>query len=266
MTAKTTGKTTAKATAKTNAKAKATARTTAPRRIVVVPCFNEALRLDVDALLAMVDDDTGLLLVDDGSGDATLVLLQAAAARDPGHVRVLARARNGGKAEAVRAGLNAAIDAGADVVGYLDADLSTPVDEMRRILDTLDCGPALSVVMGARVALLGRDVRRSASRHYLGRAFATVASLSLGLRVYDTQCGAKAFRVGAPLRQALRAPFTSRWAFDVELLARLLESLPPDAFFELPLARWIDVGGSKLGAGAMIRAGLDVVGIGLRRR
>lgn len=235
-------------------------------RVVVVPCFNEARRLDVDALLALADARTALLLVDDGSGDETLAVLRAAAARDPARVAVLALGDNGGKGEAVRAGLRAALDGGARVVGYLDADLSTPASEMRRVLDVLNERAGVDVVLGARVGLLGRDVQRSSVRHYLGRVFATVASMSLGLRVYDTQCGAKAFRAGEPLRKALSTSFSSRWAFDVELLSRLLVDLDADRFFELPLDTWSDVGGSKLTARAMVKAGVDVVGIGLRRR
>ncbi len=236
------------------------------RRVVVVPCFNEARRLDADALSSIVDDDTGLLLVDDGSRDDTLATLHALAARDPRHIEVLALGTNGGKGEAVRAGLLHAERAGAAVVAYLDADLSTPVGEMRRILALLDERAGADVAMGSRVALLGRDIQRSPARHYLGRVFATVASTGLGLRVYDTQCGAKAFRVGVALRRALSTPFTSRWAFDVELLARLLDHVPPSAFVEVPLHAWTDVAGSKLQPLAMVRAGVDVVMISWRHR
>ncbi|MDP2345334.1 MAG: glycosyltransferase [Deltaproteobacteria bacterium] len=236
------------------------------RRVVVVPCFNEARRLDAGALLQIVDDDTGLLLIDDGSSDDTLALLRSLASGDPRRVEVLALAHNSGKGEAVRHGLQHAERAGAVVVAYLDADLSTPVSEMQRILALLDERSDAQVALGSRVALLGADIERKSSRHYLGRVFATVASKGLGLRVYDTQCGAKAFRASEPLRRALAQPFTSRWAFDVELLSRLLEDLPPRAFFEVPLQRWSDVAGSKLQPLAMVKAGVDVVRISLRRR
>ena len=79
-----------------------------------------------------------------------------------------------------------------------------------------------------------------------------MASLILDLRVYDTQCGAKAFRATPLLRAALAAPFHARWAFDVELIGRLLlgtQSLPGlsvEQFVEMPLQRWTDVPESKL--------------------
>ena len=92
---------------------------------------------------------------------------------------------------------------------------------MARLVDTLADDEHLQVVIGSRVGLLGHDIDRSLRRHYLGRIFATVSSAVLDLPVYDTQCGAKAFRVTPALRAALADPFTSRWAFDVELLGRL---------------------------------------------
>jgi dolichyl-phosphate beta-glucosyltransferase len=77
--------------------------------------------------------------------------------------------------------------------------------------------------------------------------FATLASVTLGLSVYDTQCGAKLFRCNDATRALFAEPFGSRWVFDVELLARYLtQGGAPSAIRELPLARWTDVAGSKV--------------------
>jgi glycosyltransferase involved in cell wall biosynthesis len=237
------------------------------RVALIVPCYNEARRLDVDALGALLADaEVELWVVDDGSTDATRDVLERMARDRPGRVHVVALAQNGGKAEAVRRGLGAAIEASAHIVGYLDADLATPADEMLRLIDLLRRSDA-QVLMGARVALLGHAIDRRAIRHYLGRVFATLASLSLRLRVYDTQCGAKLFRASAALADAVREPFLSRWAFDVELLGRLLLGSPTapaiaaSSIWEEPLHDWTDVAGSKLSARQMVRSLLDLARI-----
>src|SRR6185436_19621458 len=73
------------------------------------------------------------------------------------------------------------------------------------------------------------------------------SSVILDLRVYDTQCGAKAFRTSRALQSALAEPFHARWAFDVELIGRLLtRGLDRRHFIEMPLRRWTDVPDSKL--------------------
>jgi glycosyltransferase involved in cell wall biosynthesis len=240
---------------------------------VVVPCFNEATRLDpaqLDALI--VAADVRILAVDDGSTDDTVTLLDKLAGADPGRIAVLALGANQGKGEAVRRGLVEAISSGADLVAYCDADFATPPDEVARLVATLRSEPDVDVVLGSRVAMLGSDIRRSVFRHYTGRLFATAGSLVLRAPVYDTQCGAKAFRVTGPLRQALAAPFVSRWAFDVELLGRLLQYRDagnhPETgrFIELPLRRWREPGGSKLTVTSRLRAAFDLVRIGRELR
>jgi hypothetical protein len=100
---------------------------------------------------------------------------------------------------------------------------------------------------------LGRQIRRSWKRHLLGRAFATTASLVLRLPVYDTQCGAKMFRVTRRTAALFDRPFRTRWIFDVELLARIItrpgiaDSLRvEDVVYEYPLQKWEDIAGSRL--------------------
>ncbi len=240
---------------------------------LVVPCYDEAARLDRAELLRLARgrEGLGVLFVDDGSTDGTAAALEELRRAEPSRIAVVRLPRNGGKAEAVRAGLRAAIADGAAIVGYADADLSTPVDELLRLVDAA-AGSARDVLLGSRVRLLGRRIERRAHRHYLGRVFATLASLALGIPVYDTQCGAKLFRATPALAAALAAPFETRWIFDVELLARLRAGGPgapglgEDAFEEVPLRAWRDVGGSKLRPRAMLVAGLQLLALAVRMR
>ncbi|MEX2206287.1 MAG: glycosyltransferase [Myxococcota bacterium] len=226
-----------------------------PRTLVVVPCYNEARRLDLAAFRSFVASEPaiGFLFVNDGSSDETLARLHELEAVRRESFSVLDLPRNGGKAEAVRAGLGVAFKSNARYVGYWDADLATPLDEIARFIDVLERLPGIEIVFGARVQLLGRSVRRSPARHYLGRIFATAVSQVLRLPIYDTQCGAKLMRRTPQLGAIFETPFAVNWTFDVELLARLIRSrrspeLPParEVVYELPLERWHDVAGSKV--------------------
>jgi glycosyltransferase involved in cell wall biosynthesis len=240
---------------------------------LIVPCYDEAARLaPADFLgLARRRPDLRLLLVDDGSRDATLQVLESIRRANPEQIDVLALAPNRGKAEAVREGMRVALERGAEVVGYFDADLSTPAAEVARLVEELEDSGA-QVVLGSRIRLLGWTVERRPARHYVGRVFATFASLALRLPVYDTQCGAKIFRACPALDAALAAPFTSRWIFDVELLARLLAPPPGVAplaaseLREVPLRTWRDVAGSKLRLRGMVVAGVQLLALLLRSR
>jgi dolichyl-phosphate beta-glucosyltransferase len=221
--------------------------------VVVVPCYNEAQRIRLATFEPFIQDSqrVRVLFVDDGSRDDTRRILHELAAGLGPRAEVLGLDRNGGKAEAVRRGMLHAIGSGARAVGFYDADGATPAAEMLALLKLLE-DTQTSVAMASRVALLGRRIQRSVHRHYAGRVFATFASLVLGLPVYDTQCGAKFFRVSPLLAGVLEAPLTTRWAFDVELLARLLRGaagqagLDASQLVEMPLQAWTDVKGSKL--------------------
>jgi glycosyltransferase involved in cell wall biosynthesis len=241
------------------------------RRVIVVPCYNEAERLDEEAFLKLAHAErVELLFVDDGSTDRTPQVLERLA-EQADSVRVVGLKANVGKGEAVRLGLRDAIADGASVVGYYDADLATPPDDLLRMLDRLDSDDHLMAVFGSRVARLGSHIERGALRHYTGRVYATMASAALGMTVYDTQCGAKVFRVSEELRGALDKPFLSAWAFDVVLCHRLRSGtdgsvgLPDEAFLEEPLLAWRDVPGSSLALGGTVRAVLDLARIGLGR-
>lgn len=241
------------------------------KAVTVVPCFNEAERLQGEALMGLAaEPGHSILFVNDGSKDATAALLDAIAAKRPDVVKVLHLAKNGGKAEAVRAGLRAAIADGATVVGYFDADLATPPEEMLRLMHLLEERGA-QFALASRVALLGRNIERTPMRHYLGRVFASAASVALSMPVYDTQCGAKAMRVTPIVSRALEQPFTTRWVFDVELMMRLLAGssagrLHAADFIEMPLRSWEDVKGSKLSSKAMVGAAADLARLGARFR
>jgi dolichyl-phosphate beta-glucosyltransferase len=232
--------------------------------IVVVPCYNEEQRLPVEAFdqFSLEGVRVQFLFVNDGSSDGTLALLRSLVARDPARYAVVDLGRNQGKAEAVRLGMVAAFERKPDFAGFWDADLATPLTEVPSFIDVFNSRPQISLVFAARVRLLGRSISRNPARHYFGRVGATLISSSLGLAVYDTQCGAKLFRVGDDVRALFADPFISRWIFDVELIARLVRLRGRDAaaraIYELPITVWHDVKGSKVRSTDFFRALRDL--------
>lgn len=250
-----------------------------PRSIIVVPCYNEGARLKSEEFLEFARRNAGIhfLFVNDGSSDNTLAMLEQLRKQCPSQIDILDVQPNGGKAEAVRRGVLAAmgemdkmgeIDKGnAAYVGFWDADLATPLSDIPNFVTLLSENHRLQMIFGSRVRLLGRHVHRRAVRHYLGRVFASAVSIALRLPIYDTQCGAKLFRATPELAQVLHDPFLSRWIFDVEILARYIAlhkgdiAYLCDSIYEVPLTRWEDVGGSKVRSGDFIKASLDVLRI-----
>jgi dolichyl-phosphate beta-glucosyltransferase len=245
-----------------------------PQVTVIVPCYNEEKRLPQRDFIVFADQTPGynFLFVNDGSKDRTDETLQALQAERPERFQVLNLEKNEGKAEAVRRGFQHAMGSGVPFLAYWDADLATPLDVLPRFVHEFDARPKIEIVLGARVKLMGRDIQRKMSRHYLGRIFATFASWALDLAVYDTQCGAKMFRVTDTLKEVFEAPFSSRWIFDVEILARYMQKTGfPRAeaearIYEYPLEVWRDVAGSKVKSGDFLKAVGELTAIYLRYR
>lgn len=218
---------------------------------IIVPCYNEAARLPLEQFrqFLMQESAVSFLFINDGSSDSTLEILEKLQSDFPEQTEVLDLKQNQGKAEAVRLGVVKALNNRMfSHIGYLDADLATPLEEISR-LDKVMYSRKAKAILGSRIKRLGANVGRKALRHYLGRIFATFASLTLQLPVYDTQCGAKLFAADL-IREEFSEPFTSRWLFDVEILARLKNhygaAFVMQYVWEEPLEFWAEKGGSKV--------------------
>ena len=181
---------------------------------VILPCYNEAQRLPetLQTLLAHLSETPGeveVLVVDDGSTDATVMVADAVAAVDR-RVRVLSYQPNRGKGFAVRTGMLAAE---GELVIFTDADGSYGPRDLDRILGALGEAP---VAIGSRASRAsgasGPVARRAASR-----VFNLAIRRSLGLRFGDTQSGLKGFRRAAA-QAIFRQARVDGFAFDVEVL------------------------------------------------
>lgn len=237
--------------------------------IIVIPCYNEENRLVFEPFINFANSHPCIkfLFVNDGSSDKTAERLKALKSQLGSQADVLHLSENHGKAEAVRQGIvTACDDAQLDYFGYWDADLSTPLEAIDEFLMLLRDRPNALIVFGARVLLLGRTITRSPIRHYLGRVFATFASIALNLAIYDTQCGAKIFRHTQQTQHLFSQPFLSRWLFDVEILARLGRNTASETVIEHPLQQWINQEQSKLRPSDFLRAPLELAVIFFKYR
>ena len=191
-----------------------------PKLSLVIPAYNESARLGnslktVFTYLNQVDLGAEVIVVDDGSSDDTAhVAQQAFTAAGNVQTNLVSVRPNRGKGYAVRAGLKAAR---APIAIFSDADLSTPIDEIPKVVLPIE-HDGYDVVFGSRAldrSLIG--VHQPWRREMGGRVFNLLVRLSTGLPFADTQCGFKAFRLST-CRQVLDAAVIDRFAFDVELL------------------------------------------------
>ena len=235
------------------------------RTTIIIPCYNEANRLHLEAFLnfARENPKISFVFVDDGSKDLTISLLCGAMAALPKQVDVLMMARNAGKAEAVRHGLKFAAKRGDKYVAFLDADLATPLNAITDFISVADRLDNIDVVFGSRAGGLGRRVYRDLHRKMISLICASMGRLATGLALKDTQCGAKLFRNTPHLKTCLETPFTAGWLFDVELFLRISN---PDRqerknFFEYPVLEWTEIPGSNIKFSDVIKGGLKMMSL-----
>ncbi|MBA3664191.1 MAG: glycosyltransferase family 2 protein [Bacteroidetes bacterium] len=232
---------------------------------IVIPCYNESKRLDFDAFDAFITSEStiDLLFSNDGSTDNTRQLIENFVMKYNGRVKLFNMPQNAGKAEAVRCGvLEAGKDKSYEFIGFWDADLATPLNEVPIFLNQVK-DHSKKIAIGSRMKRLGAIVERKASRHLLGRVFSTFSSIILKLPVYDTQCGAKIF--SSELLFLFEEKFITSWLFDVELIARYRNKFGIKGalsdIVEVPINTWLEKGGSKLKLSDMIKVPLELLSI-----
>lgn len=213
---------------------------------IIIPFYNEEKRIEIECFHQIFNNfpQYKFLLVNDGSTDNTNTILNKFKSKFP-NLTILKLDKNVGKAEAIRAAVLSISN--ADFIVYYDADLATPFSELEKLIQFSILHQNYKMVMGARIKLIGNGVKRSLTRHYFGRIFATIVSqFVLKVAVYDTQCGAKVidFEIA---KLIFSKPFLSKWLFDVELLKRLqkIHNLN-EVVKEIPLENWTEIGNSKI--------------------
>jgi glycosyltransferase involved in cell wall biosynthesis len=237
---------------------------------IIVPCYNEGKRLPVKQFEEFIskNEKFALLFVNDGSSDNTQTIIDSLVQKFPAQIFSYKLAKNSGKAEAVRQGFIYALqNINSDYLSYLDADLATPLIEIKRLHSIIISNPNWQLIFGSRFKRLGVVIQRKLFRHYFGRVIATFVSGILKLPIYDTQCGAKIFskELAATLFQS---EFISRWLFDVEIFARIVKQYGREKIYDIaieePLQQWVEVAGSKINFFDMIKVPFELLRIKLK--
>ncbi len=215
-----------------------------PSFSVVIPAFNEASRIGQTVratldYLQEVNPKNELIVVNDGSTDATATIAREVLSGAKIAVCLLENFPNRGKGAAVRTGLLVAQKA----IGlFFDADLSTPLEETPKVIEPIAAGK-FDIAFGSRSldrGLIGHH--QPWGREQGGRVFNLLVRVATGLPFWDTQCGFKAFRLDV-CRPILEAARIDGFAFDVELL--YLAQRAGLRLCEIPV-RWNHHEGSKV--------------------
>ena len=185
------------------------------RLSIVVPAYNEEMRIEaslrkIRTYVAAQPFPVEVIVVDDGSSDATAAVV----AKFPEVRYIYLAPPNHGKGYAVRHGV---LEASSNLVLFTDADLSSPIEEADKLLAALDTNGAAAAIgsRALRRELIG--VRESIIRDYSGRCYNLLVRLFTGLRIHDTQCGFKLFRMDLA-RRAFELQRVWGFGFDPELL------------------------------------------------
>ncbi len=237
---------------------------------IIIPCYNEANRFPTERYLQFLKQqpEVRLVFVDDGSSDTTEQVLSAIVAAFPKQTNLIVLEKNQGKAGAVQKGMLWAVTkTTSDRFAYLDADLSTSLEECLRLSEGID--ENCRFIFGSRILKTDNQIERKWYRFLIGRVVATAISTLLGISVYDTQCGCKILHRDL-VELAFKDAFSSRWLFDVEIFFRLIRAFGKEEMVafskEVPLDQWIDTEDSRVKFTYMFRLWVDLATIYFRYR
>ncbi len=220
---------------------------------VIVPCFNEAHR--IDHFFSLIGNNIELnwewIFVNDASTDDTGVKISRFRGQFPKKVKLLELEKNFGKGKAVSEGI---LNSKGNLVGYVDADLAASPLQFQNFMNDKSILQGKEMIIGIRLKTQDGKVKRFLYRHLIGRLFQTYTSILTGISVYDTQCGFK-------LIEATRAKIIAEkmkcngFAFDVELIGLALRM---NMKVREELIPWEEKGNTSIRPHHIIRMAYDI--------
>lgn len=213
---------------------------------LVVPVFNETSRWNAQYWRDIQRGGVSLFFVNDGSSDNTSRILA-----EIDDVVVLNLLKNVGKAEAVRIGMlhAAGSEYNFECVGFIDADGAFDVSEVHSIINRssnfFDLG--FMAVWTSRVKLSGRQIERTALRHFIGRIISSLLAYAYEPFPYDSQCGFKLYKCDDKFIESLDFKSETRWFFELEHFSNYFSNTNQILnVWEEPLHAWCEIPGSKI--------------------
>ena len=218
------------------------------KTVIIVPCFNEAKRLNRHYFESLSRINKTLwIFVDDGSTDNTIHILQKLSKIR--NIDFLHISQNVGKSRAIVYGMRHVFSTYKDItwLGFLDADAAFSKLDVETIISKTGSIGQFDAIYSSRVKLAGRKILRSKTRHLLARIIATIFGLVWKEIPYDTQSGFKLYRTDKFSDLLLLKPFRTRWFFDIELSMRFSKINRSNMLvWEEPVYSWTDIPGTKL--------------------
>jgi len=231
------------------------------RIVVIVPCFNEAERLNLfyfDELSKI--KNTIWIFIDDGSTDSTSRMLKKQSMKN--NVMDLRIERNVGKSKAIVYGAVFASHELSNIgwIGFLDSDGAFALDDVSRIIRMAKSIKRYDAIYSSRVKLAGRNIERNNARHIVARLITSLFGLVWREIPYDTQSGFKLYRYSDDYKSIFLEPFKTKWFFDIEFSIRYLKYKEKEInVWEEPVTSWSDIPGSKINYRQVFRISFEVV-------
>ncbi|WP_299607024.1 glycosyltransferase [uncultured Aquimarina sp.] len=219
---------------------------------IIIPAYNEYYRLEKEKFCNFLKNNENyyLCFVNDGSTDNTSYMLHQLKETNKEKIYVIDLEQNQGKATAVQTGANFLNSLPfIDNIAFLDADLSTSLEELDNLTKKLNSQQNLTMVFGSRKGGDSDGIKRSMVRSLLSTFVGFFIQFILQLPIKDTQCGAKVFKKEI-IGNIYNKKFISKWLFDIEIFLRLKKQVGVkdlmNTISEEPLDNWVEVEGSKI--------------------
>jgi len=188
-----------------------------PEVTAIIPVFNDSVSLEAAIprsieMLSRITGDYEILIAEDGSTDGSTECAQQWEQKNL-HIRLLHRDHRQGRGKALNRAIN---EAKGTIVCYYDVDLATDMQHLPELIDAIREGT--DIATGSRL-LPTSDIVRTEGREIASRGYNFLVRAILGSRIFDHQCGFKAFRKSRilPILPLIRS---NHWFWDTELLVR----------------------------------------------